>query len=85
MKVTESKLSDKNLAILTSVYANNLENSVDRALWEWTQAQDSIDPQQLSDSCPRIDEIPFDGIKNIWLSIMLRVYGPKAHPMYSCL
>ena len=63
MKVTESKLSDKNLAILTSVYANNLENSVDRALWEWTQAQDSIDPQQLSDSCPRIDEIPFDGIK----------------------
>lgn len=63
MRVVKWKLVDHDKAIKTAVYVNNLENPIDIALWEWVQGQDHYDPQKISDSLPRIHEIPFDGTK----------------------
>ena len=67
MRVVEWKLVDQSNAIKTAVYANNLDNPIDIALWEWVQGLDHYDPQKLSDSEPRIHEIPFDGTKKYML------------------
>ncbi len=61
MKVVQTKLIDHEKAIYAAVLANNLENPIDIALWEWTQGQDHVDPQQITESHPRIHEIPFNG------------------------
>lgn len=67
MRVVETKLTDHQKAIQTAVLANNMENPIDNALWEWVQGQDHYDPQQITESHPRIHEIPFDGTKKFML------------------
>lgn len=67
MRVVETKLTDHAKAITTAVLANNLENPIDNALWEWVQGQDHFDPQQISESNPRTNEIPFDATKKYML------------------
>ncbi len=67
MRVVETKLTDHAKAIQTAVLANNLENPIDNALWEWVQGQDHFDPQEITETSPRTHEIPFDGTKKFML------------------
>lgn len=60
MRVVAHKLTDVYLAVQTVTYANNLDNPIDLALWEWVQAQDHYDPQKMNDESPRKSEVPFD-------------------------
>lgn len=58
MKITAETLIDKETALKTAVLANNLETPIEVAIWEWARIQ-GIDPDKLSDSMVRSDEIPF--------------------------
>lgn len=59
MKVVHSAVEDKKTALHVAVYANNLEDPLEIALWEWAQ-ENKLDPQALTDSVEREDEKPFD-------------------------
>ena len=59
MKVVKTDLKNKAKALKVAVYANNLEDPLEIALWEWTQ-QNKLDPQALSDKAEREAEKPFD-------------------------
>lgn len=94
MKVTKEELSEKDKSLEVAVYANNLEDPLEIALWEWTQ-KNKIDPQKLTDRNPRSAEQPFnsdrkfmsatvDGIKYIKGApevVMSMCYLPKKEKM----
>ncbi len=63
MRVVKTDFTDETQAIRAAVLANNLEDPLEIALWDWARAQDHIDPQKLVDGTKRISEIPFDSIK----------------------
>ncbi len=63
MRVVESAYADKTETFRAAILANNLEDPMEVALWEWAQAQDSIDPERITGANPRHDEIPFDGVR----------------------
>lgn len=62
MKVSKVDLVDKRQALEASVFANNLEDPLEVALWEWAKTQ-GLDPQRLADDNPRVKETPFDSEK----------------------
>lgn len=59
MQVTHVDLTDEKMALDVAVYANNLEDPLEFALWEWAQ-ENNIDPQSLVDTSTRQKEKPFD-------------------------
>jgi Ca2+-transporting ATPase len=63
MRVVESELVDRNLAIRAAVIANNLDDPIEIALWDWARGQNHIDPQQVSESESRLAELPFDSTR----------------------
>lgn len=67
MRVVEEKTIDHQLAIQAAVFANNMENPIEIALWEWVQSQDHFDPQEMNETHPRLAEIPFDSTKKYML------------------
>lgn len=60
MQVVKSKIFDKKLAIYTAVLANNLNDPIEFALWDWARSQDNFDPQTVVDSFERTAELPFN-------------------------
>jgi len=50
-------------AVKTAVLANNLEDPLEVAIWDWARAQDHVDPQKIVDGSERLSEMPFDSIK----------------------
>ena len=63
MTVVKSDLTDKPIAIRAAVLANNLEDPLEIALWDWARAQDHVDPQEIVDHAKRIGEVPFDSVR----------------------
>lgn len=61
MKVTHEELVDKKRALQAAVYANNLDDPLEIALWDWA-SKSGNDPQQMIDSHTRTKEKPFDSI-----------------------
>lgn len=59
MRVARVDLADQERALQTTVLCNNLEGPVDVALWEYAQANLSIDPQDMLDSTQRLAEEMF--------------------------
>lgn len=59
MKVTYENLIDKNSALKAAVYANNLDDPLEIALWDWA-GKSGKDPQKMVDSHTRDNEKPFD-------------------------
>ncbi len=60
MRVAKSALLDRRLASEIAVMVNNLEDTLETALWDWGQAAGRIDAQKLREENPRLDELPFD-------------------------
>lgn len=63
MTVVRHELIDAEVAIRAAVLANNLEDPLEVAIWDWARAQDHIDPQKMVDESKRLGEIPFDSMK----------------------
>ncbi len=61
MRVTKTDLTNKADALETAVFANNLEDPLEIALWEWAQ-KNKLDPQSLVDKNPRTKEKTFNSI-----------------------
>lgn len=59
MKVVRTDIHDTEEGFKTAVYANNLEDPLEIALWEWAQ-KNSIDPQAMVDKSKREHEVPFN-------------------------
>jgi Ca2+-transporting ATPase len=58
MRVTKVDLVDKKLALKVAVYANNLDDPLEIALWEWAQ-KEGIDVEALAEKAHRQHEKPF--------------------------
>lgn len=71
MSVVKSDFTDTSLAIRAAVLANNLEDPLEIALWEFTRSLGHGDPQKITDEAPRIGETPFDSI-NKYMSVTTR-------------
>jgi len=56
MRVTQTKLADEEHALQTMTLCNNLEGPVDVALWEYVNARENTDPQNIFDRSKRISE-----------------------------
>lgn len=65
MKVVKTDFTDLKPALETCVLANNLADPLEIALWEYVQAQDHFDPQKLSETKQRVDELPFSPEKKL--------------------
>lgn len=61
MKVTHEELINKNMALAAAVYANNLDDPLEIALWEWA-GKSGKDPQRMTDTHVRQKEKPFNSI-----------------------
>lgn len=59
MSVVKTDFVDKEKAFEVMVYANNREDALEIALWEYAQ-KNKIDPEKLEEENPRIKELPFD-------------------------
>lgn len=71
MSVVKSDLTDTDAAVRAAILANNLEDPLEIALWDWSRTMDGIDPQRIADASPRMQEIPFDS-KNKYMSVTTR-------------
>ncbi len=69
MKVTDEKLRNKDMAIAASVYANNLDDPLEIALWQWAGTFGN-DPQHMIDTHVRQHEKPFDSISK-YMSVVV--------------
>lgn len=58
MKVVKSNISNLEESIKAGVFANNLNDPLEIALWEWGYEK-GFDPQKLQDSATREEEVPF--------------------------
>ena len=68
MSVVKSDLTDTEAAVRAAVLANNLEDPLEIALWDFTRTLGHGDPQEIADANPRIAEIPFDSV-NKYMSV----------------
>ncbi len=60
MKVSESKLDDRESAKLAMCLCNDINDTVEIALWDHLKTFGDFDPQQIFDQHERVFEIPFD-------------------------
>jgi Ca2+-transporting ATPase len=63
MRVVAKKITQSDKVVKACIFANNMENPIDIAMWEWAQAQNHCDPQEMTETEKRLHEIPFDGVK----------------------
>lgn len=63
MTVIKNDFTNIGEGIKAAVLANNLEDPLEIALWDWARGQDHIDPQKMVDESKRLSEVPFDSIK----------------------
>lgn len=63
MKVVDWDLTNLNMAAKAAIVANNMEDPIEMALWNWTKNNSPYDPESLTKSQERRAEIPFDGQK----------------------
>lgn len=63
MTVIKNDFTNIGEGIRAAVLANNLEDPLEIALWDWARTQDHIDPQKMVDNAKRLSEVPFDSIK----------------------
>ncbi len=63
MTVVKSDFTDKPVALRAAVLANNLEDPLEIALWDWVRTQNHNDPQKMADDSKRTEEVPFDSTK----------------------
>lgn len=63
MQVVREDVTDPGVAVKAAIFANNLEDPLEIALWDWARGQDHIDPQKMVDESKRLGEIPFDSRK----------------------
>lgn len=63
MRVVNEALRLPDLAIRAAVLANNLEDPLEVAIWDWAKTKDHTDPQSIIDRSPRVSEEPFDSVK----------------------
>lgn len=71
MSVVKHDFTDTPQAMRAAVLANNLEDPLEIALWDFTRTLGHGDPQQIVDSDKRISELPFDSI-NRYMSVTTR-------------
>ncbi|MCL5970488.1 MAG: cation-translocating P-type ATPase [Patescibacteria group bacterium] len=62
MSVVKADFTDKKEGLLSCALANNREDPLEIALWEYVQ-KNNLDPQELEESFTRISEVPFDAIR----------------------
>ena len=70
MRVSKMSLFDEKEAILTSVYANNLDGPLETALWDWSKSK-GIDPQKISEQVTRGGEISFNSDRK-YMSVKIK-------------
>lgn len=58
MKITQTHITDKNLAIKTAILANNTETPIEIAMRDWIR-QNNTDPDLIEENTKRDEEIPF--------------------------
>ena len=69
MRVTHEDLIHKSQALSAAVYANNLDDPLEIALWEWAEKAGK-DPQKMIDTHVREKEKPFDSISK-YMSVQI--------------
>ncbi len=62
MRVTEVQVNSMNTALDIACFANNLDDPIEFALWDWV-SRNGEDPQEKADAHKRQSEIPFDSIR----------------------
>ncbi len=70
MRVSIDELSDQKEAVKSFIFANNLEDPLEIALWEWAQNQ-GVDPQKIAERAKREDEVPFDSVRR-YMSVTIK-------------
>jgi len=59
MRVTNRDFADKEMALKVLALNNNLEDSMEMALWDLARSESGMDPSEIVKECPRHDEVPF--------------------------
>ncbi len=59
MKVTNTSFIDRQQGLLTMCLCNDLNDTVEIALWDFLREQNDFDQEEIFDRYPRIFEIPF--------------------------
>lgn len=63
MRVTDWDFPDNEMAFNVLTLNNNLEDSMEVALWDLVRAEKGVEPEDLMKNCPRLDEEPFSSEK----------------------
>ncbi len=69
MRVTETRLSNLHDALDVACYANNLDDPIEFALWDWV-SDNKIDPETKNKNIVRQKEVPFDSV-NKYMSVTI--------------
>lgn len=69
MSVVKTDVISREKAMEAAIYANNREDALEIALWEYVQ-KNGIDPKKLESEHKRIKEIPFDADKKYMASLI---------------
>ena len=59
MKVTKTDWADPQNSFLAMSLCNDINDTVEIALWDYLKEIKDFDPQRIFDGCKRLDEIPF--------------------------
>lgn len=68
-KVIFWDVKDQDLGLKTTVLCNNLSDPQELSLWEFAQAQNHFDPQEVLEESPRVLEIPFSSERKFMATI----------------
>jgi Ca2+-transporting ATPase len=69
MKVTDWDFPDNEMAFNVLALNNNLEDSLEVALWDLVRNEKGVEPEDLAKSCPRLDEEPFSSEKKYMTTV----------------
>lgn len=61
MRVNKTDFEDPEMAVQTCVYANDLDDPIELAIWQWSEKQ-GADPQKMTDKATREHEKPFNSV-----------------------
>ncbi|NUM41889.1 MAG: HAD-IC family P-type ATPase [Leptospiraceae bacterium] len=69
MRVTETQIKNLDDALDVACYANNLDDPIEFALWDWV-SKNNVDPEARNKHILRQKEVPFDSI-NKYMSVTI--------------
>ncbi|MGE5579420.1 MAG: cation-translocating P-type ATPase [Bacillota bacterium] len=69
MQVTDWEFADPGMALYILALNNNLEDSMEVALWDLARKQGGEDPEDVVKRCPRLDEEPFSSEKKYMTTV----------------